>query len=391
MKFAYLSLAILLSITACSKNDSTPEPQRQRYEGDVRAKALEIYSQQNTSLFYACDRRWKEAALEISASVEANRAFIEEIGTKFVPNRPGTTSFFFGPIEFIDRNKRKPSSDEWTEDRVSWEEARHLYETLKSDPRNPKWWGLNSIVRSLIMEDENRILRLWHPGLRRSEGERVLRVARQVQDCKLNPDCAAPTLVAEDAAWLKEGRYDSYLLSEVQSTRLTFREKRQKLERLDKHLSLMAERYAFHVNPILSVLDGTLNVPMDLEVFKSGASQAIEFLEKTWAVHGLKLRIRPPSAHETPFAIQVSKTPGQRAFVNHSKKLLQLFTPVPNTTFAHEFGHVLGLTDTYYTHFDQTSCTYVYEQNDGDIMSSSSTGSVLPTHIHQIKAAYQLQ
>lgn len=67
---------------------------------------------------------------------------------------------------------------------------------------------------------------------------------------------------------------------------------------------------------------------------------------------------------------------------------MQLFNFSRLKTAIHEFGHVIGLTDEYYTSWDTTKCSYVDEYNGGNLMSDSFTGKVLPEHWQLIKKTY---
>lgn len=78
--------------------------------------------------------------------------------------------------------------------------------------------------------------------------------------------------------------------------------------------------------------------------------------------------------------MHIAENPGERAYVSFARRIMQLFAPARLTTIDHEFGHILGLMDTYYN--------YVDEYNRSDIMSMK--GRVLPEHIQSIKAAYGL-
>lgn len=54
----------------------------------------------------------------------------------------------------------------------------------------------------------------------------------------------------------------------------------------------------------------------------------------------------------------------------------------------HEFGHVLGLRDEYYTQWNEENCSYSEQYNMASIMSSSQAGKILKSHTDELKKFY---
>jgi hypothetical protein len=59
-------------------------------------------------------------------------------------------------------------------------------------------------------------------------------------------------------------------------------------------------------------------------------------------------------------------------------------------TVAHEFGHVLGFADHYYSVWNDRNCYYSQSSGTGDIMSNSDRGLVTARHWEILEKAYPL-
>ena len=76
------------------------------------------------------------------------------------------------------------------------------------------------------------------------------------------------------------------------------------------------------------------------------------------------------------FHILFTLEPNNRSFVNFNLKEINLFPFTAVRTVAHEYGHVLGFDDHYYTVWNSEKCEYHAQYNEEDIMSDSETGDV---------------
>ena len=386
-----MSKVILLSfvfafLTSCNSGGgggNSQEPGRKLFQGDLDKKANEIYNQDNEFFFYDCDKNQRHMVLEVSAAVEANRGNILTLQKQQLSQSADTQITKMNGYEFVDQ-KFKEYPDLWEEDRSSWSDLYFLYNRIKNDPMNKNWVSLNAQARSLISEDDDRILAASHPGFRRGEKERILRVHEILKACFNNENCTSITLEAADEQWLREGVYHSYVLGRMSSSD-SLESKRKRIGFLFRDIGYGARRHGFSINDSIKVENGTLVVPLNLEVLGDDAHLFTKRLEETWGTQGLSLKVVNSTEG---FIVKISDTPGERAYVNSTKRFMQLFSPTKLSTVDHEFGHILGLMDTYYTSFDQKTCDYVDEYNRGDIMSMK--GKVLPAHIEQIKKAYGL-
>jgi hypothetical protein len=121
---------------------------------------------------------------------------------------------------------------------------------------------------------------------------------------------------------------------------------------------------------------------MDGEILSADEKSMVEsIIESTWKndQNLFELEWGSKSTHPDLFTILFKRNePGQRPYVSASEKTMNLFPMNRVRSIAHEFGHVLGVDDHYYTIWDETQCSYTQETNSEDLMSDSTSGEVTP-------------
>lgn len=381
--FCSLFCAFLASCNSSSSGPTTPEPVRPTYEGDLVKLSREVYEPEDSWYLYDCDVKQKQMVLEISAALEKNKENIIALKKQQLAKNSEAKIITLNGFDFIDWPSNE-FPDKWEEERYSWTEIYDIYLKIKDDPNNSNWIYVNSAARSLIFEDQYRIEYSYHPSFSLKYKENILRAYKVAEKCFKDESCTSIVLESSDETWLRQGKYHNYIFENMNSSE-SFERRRKRLVFLYKDMAYGASRYEVSLNDSIKVEGDTLRVPLDLEILGDDAKVVLDLLEKTWAVHGLNLKI---NNSKDGFKVYISDTPGERAFVNFTKHFMQLYTPGSFLTVEHEFGHVLGLPDSYYTSFDQRTCEYVDEYNSGDMMSAK--GKVLPSHIEQIKKTYGL-
>ncbi len=392
---AVFFMILVLFLSACTPSGSStspaPTPERKIFEGDIYAEAQRIYAEEKN--LYSCDLSLKEKVIEISKAIEENRSIINALAEKRISEQTQEEDVEFyswGGFRFYNRSQASEINDEWEQDNEGWDEAYELFQKIRNDKNNLDWLTLNRLARSLISEDADRIVARIHPGLRRLEAERVERIFSAVDQCEKNPSCVSLNFERNDFYWLMEGLWHSRAYSDINDDKSSSEDRRIPLKWLHDQMQWSLERYQIYFNRFINVKDNELTVPINLKAFGSDAQKIIKIIEESWSQHGLKIKLLLSDKPEA-LEVLVKDLIGERPYVSWEKNQMVLFEPVSLKTLVHEFGHVLGLRDRYYTSFDPKKCAYLYEVNRADIMSGSFTGQVLPSHIEQIKKTYGIK
>lgn len=127
-------------------------------------------------------------------------------------------------------------------------------------------------------------------------------------------------------------------------------------------------------------------VPLNAGEFKNDKDKLKKIIEDAWSTIGKKVTIE---WSEKPDVYTVySNLISSRSFVNHKKRAMVIANLASIKTVVHEFGHILGFDDHYYTSWNNKNCYYMQESRLEDVMSSSEKGSVTSVHWKLLDKAY---
>ncbi|MGZ6442214.1 MAG: hypothetical protein ACXWRU_19310 [Pseudobdellovibrionaceae bacterium] len=382
---------LILTMSACapSRGGTHSDTDRPLFLGDLDKKINEIYSKENEINFDPCDFKSRDRISEVARTLEQKRGEIENL-TKSQPTLPNENTMSFGKFIFINDVDIKPGEDKWQSDSYSWNDVISFYDKIKDRPVDKNWATLNRFVRGIVLNDENRIVYLGFGGLSRDAGPKLDAVQEKIQVCLLDTTCINPNLSLEQNSFLSTNRAFGYYIGVLESAQFSQTEKRTTLEKFLKRIKRENSKYAFQVNPVARVEGNTLVIPMDLSALSEAASHFIEILEKAWNVDGEKsVKIEEVNRPISSYLLKVQDIIGGRAFVSAGDGgTINIFNYGRLKTATHEFGHVIGLPDEYYTTWDSSKCGYSDTYNFGNLMSDSSGGAVLPAHWQRIKMNY---
>jgi hypothetical protein len=155
-------------------------------------------------------------------------------------------------------------------------------------------------------------------------------------------------------------------------------------------LSPEKTEHTFRVIPAVSRV--SLNkflVKLNPGEFKGAEKQIERLILSEWKSHGFQVQIEwsdDPNAYRLGANFHSA-----RSFVNHTTKEMKIANFAFAKTVAHEFGHVLGFDDHYYSVWNETNCYYTQQSRLGDLMSNSEMGSVQKKHWDILTDAYPYQ
>jgi hypothetical protein len=329
--------------------------------------------------------------LEIAKALEAKRKDIEAF-TKNQPPPKDQPTLQMGSFKVTDNLSNPIGGDFWSYESYSWNEAFSLYNQIKDQPVNLNWKALNRLVRGIVPDDEARIADGFFTQHHRLAGPIFADIRTKINDCLTQEQCTQPDLTLAQKDFLKSNWFFKFYLETLENTEVSHHKKKDYyLPRFLKRIKMEAEIYDFRVNPTIRVEGQSLFVPMNLSVLEDGIPLFIEILEKGWNTDpNINIKLIPTPASSPHYLLKVDDMVGGRAFVAHRSDggSMQLFNLGSIKTALHEFGHVIGLTDEYYTKWNSQTCEYTTEFNEGNIMSDHNSGQALSSHWEAIKKHY---
>jgi hypothetical protein len=394
--FSTLTICLLLNATiACnphSKNETRneiPDSPRPLYLGALDEKLSEIYSKEYESNFDPCDFKNRDRIFEVARALEEKRNEIESF-VKSLPTSPNQELKNFGRFKLIDDTNNLAGENKWSTYNYAWTDVFSYYDQIKNSPIDKNWVSLNKFARGFVPNDEGRIINLRFGGLSRSAGPKFEAILIKVQNCINDESCIDPKLDDTQKTFLNTNLAFNYYNEILSSPTASQTDKRNILQRFFKRVKMENNYFEFHLNPIAKIEGNTLVIPMDLSILGETSTGFIEILEKAWNIDNDKnIKIKTQTRPTASYLLKLDDVIGGRAFVQYNDGgSMQLFNFSRLKTATHEFGHVIGLTDEYFTSWDTTKCSYVDEYNSGNLMSDSFTGKVLPEHWQLIKKTY---
>lgn len=132
-----------------------------------------------------------------------------------------------------------------------------------------------------------------------------------------------------------------------------------------------------------------LTVKLDAGEFRGYEKALQEVLDKEWSGKNGALRVKIQWVKDDPAAyrFEANLTSG-RTYVNHRRRAIVLENLAWTRTVAHEFGHVLGFDDHYYSVWHKEHCYYTQLARNGDLMSNSQHGHITARHWELLDRAY---
>jgi hypothetical protein len=335
----------------------------------------------------SCDSTASANMKRIARALDERKDEITEFGSS-LPLTQNYKLIPFGKSFLREYTIEESPKDEWQNYSESWSDLAQKYQKIKNQPVNQYWLWLNNSVRSIIRNDQMRILDGSNLGLKHDSASKIDSLLAAVEKCVQDVRCLKLQIPVMDEIFAHEVDFYSYYFSKFNKT-----QDRNVLERFVKRLKHDQGRYAFFNNETIKISKEnnltTLQLPVDGAAYDADQKKLVsKMVESVWKDSEVSVKLNWMDSVKDIFKMffELDK-PGERAYVIFSDKEVHLFPFTGTRAIAHEFGHVLGFRDHYYTTWDYLGCKYNTEYNLGDLMSDSD-GNVTADEWKDLKKNY---
>ena len=386
MKFYALNL-ICLSLfifSACGKHSGDDGRSGSVHiDPNLNAPLMkELHDIQTSEWVSDCDLTWSSIKTELVTVLVSKEKELEQ------SSGAGTEQSSAHQIKFAgsyldDLPQVVPTSSEWTNYTYSWKSVYEFYRRNVKEPYPEFWQDLNFKVRSLLLEDKKRVIWSSNDGIDHLSAPHFKTFYNSIRKCEQDENCVAIDLSADEIKILNSIPFYAFRLKELNSTAETSK-KRELIRSFSKRVTNDAVTILETVHPKLTLKSdekgGHFTLGIDPGTLSREDQQLVKStIESVWQSDKADFTLNFTTQQQDPDLFQILfhlDQPGRRYFVQWSSKTMNLFPGGEVRPIAHEFGHVLGFRDHYYTIWKSNQCEYTQESNPMDFMSDSSNGNV---------------
>ncbi len=326
-----------------------------------------------------CDLLWEPRLLEMAAALDEKRDLIRVfLESKPVQSSSGRVTV--GPAVLRDIGRPPVAKSEWLAVIDGWSEMHDFYLKIKSTSELADWARLDRGFRAHLMDDQARRLWSWRVFYTMNSGSVLQSISAAIDACAAKADCKSPEFDAKAQELIQLN--PAYRAAAAKDSKSSLKELVE-----DDYYSLFAFR---KTGAVKRASKNVFKLMLDPGVFAGAEGTVARFIEETWRSDRYRVEIEWLRNDPTPFKLLYDGNTMGRASVFYKARTMNFFFETTNRSIAHEAGHILGFKDQYYTRWNPEFCDYTIQYNPGDIMSDSSTGSVLPEMWQELDLNYPL-
>jgi len=409
--FSTLALALGACAPQGGSNKASDASSFDRHE--LVKGPLDAVNQKIQNSFYkdACDDKNADIKKEIIQALEAHAEKVKSAAAATTPITPSTDTvanttttttkkqitavkvpFQDGYLLKID--PMAPKSQDWRSTHYGWERIHQNFQKYKDQDSRAFWSWLNATTRSLLTDDSNRVLSLRNMGISKDNVKMLPELFAKSDACQKKQDCFSFDWSSDELATLNGIPLYAHFLKKMDEAS-TNDQKRKVIDAWSRFIARDNALYSMQANAQVQVsqeggktiytlaIDGAQLTDNERSFLQAS-------IENVWSSDTDQIRVEWGSQKTQPdlFHILFNNTSGNRSYVSRSDRAIHLFTRTDNRAVAHEFGHVLGFADHYYTLWDSEKCEYVNQINDLDLMSIAESGSVTPEEWSDLEKTY---
>jgi hypothetical protein len=382
--FRLLVIILIMGASACSSKDdsnynqrgTSPEGKHDVYNGPL---SVAFRSVQESLYLEACDKKQSNIQKKLITALDLKS---KEILKTALDQKNHSEDFIPFSKSFLVNTPKKPSRKGWQDEPYSWNLIYEYY-TKNLNKNKPWFWTtVDAYVRSLITDDRKRVVYGYNLSLNHEQVEKLHSLKETAEACNTDTRCLQPRWSDDQLKVISEVPAYSYFQNLILKAR-SFRDQRKFIlkmfERIQDDFNFHRVEFNSMVNHRKTEGKHFYTLPMDASNFSSQDRETLEkSITSVWKndLNTVSIEWKKSTPSMNLFRFLFELEPNNRSFVNFALREIHLFPYTAVRTVAHEFGHVLGFDDHYYTIWDPEKCEYRAQYNEEDIMSGSETGDV---------------
>lgn len=373
----YALVLIALASTGCSEvSPNSGKPVLGHYR-EYAERTLKAAKENNW--YTDCDAEDRKTMLMVTAAVDKHAPEIRALLKKKLAEKNDKGENVAG---LLVRKSRTPEvTDEWNNHYLSW---RLVARAVRFAKTAEDWTEIGSDVDRLLEQDTERMGQGVNYSVDPQTFGAFETAYKTISNCLQSGNCVMPANVIKTITrfwWIRR------LVGRIEKKE----DAAKNLEQL--HLSLKSVATRFHLTPYPSakrVSQSLIEIPIDPGPLAAGKERLAELLEMKWKSKALSVKVRWTTREKEKDAYLITFDP-QRVFaagIYRQKRIITLSAAVSEGTLTHEFGHVLGFQDHYYTSYEPGAvCAYRFWNKPSDLMSQN-TGEVTKAQWEALDRAY---
>ena len=215
---AGVQLVAVFALTGCTKKDASERPfpdggpDHRSINGPVSNLNRRLLGHM---LAESCDQAKAAIRTEVTAALDLRATEIEALG-RSLPAPEGYRHVPTGPIETMEALAPATPRPGWNVEERSWAEVETAYREIKTRPVGADWVALNSYVRGLLVDDEDRIVYGKNLYLDKDSGPWIERALEQMSACIQDAACVGVRFDADVTAFLRANPYYRAALERIE-------------------------------------------------------------------------------------------------------------------------------------------------------------------------------